>query len=162
MKNSGIIIVGPGGSGKDHLRKIMESRGYKNGVPYTTRPMRKGETEGIDYYFIDEKKFDSMLENKYFFTFATFREWKYGFTKSQFSENTGCNLFVMSPSHLEKISGSMRNNFLVIYLNPDIEIRRERLSKRNDDDSVERRIKGDISDFRDFDNYDIMITNDNF
>jgi guanylate kinase len=49
-----IIIVGPGGSGKDFLRKKMVDKGFEYGVSFTSRPPREGEKEGIDYYYRDE------------------------------------------------------------------------------------------------------------
>ena len=39
---SRIILCGKAASGKDHLRKILEGRGYRYGVSYTTRPPRDG------------------------------------------------------------------------------------------------------------------------
>ena len=46
-----IILVGKAASGKDHLRKKFESRGFKYAVTYTTRPPREGEIDGKDYLF---------------------------------------------------------------------------------------------------------------
>ena len=51
---SRIILCGKAASGKDHLRKILEGRGFKYGVSYTTRPPRKGEIDGKDYFFLEE------------------------------------------------------------------------------------------------------------
>ena len=51
-----VIIAGKGASGKDHLRKLMESRGFKYCISHTTRPKRDNESEGEDYYFIDKSK----------------------------------------------------------------------------------------------------------
>lgn len=49
-----ILIVGTSGSGKTHMSHYMKK--YFN-IPYvvsfTTRPIRAGETEGVDHYFID-------------------------------------------------------------------------------------------------------------
>ena len=41
-----VILVGKGASGKDHLRKILEGRGFTYGTSYTTRPPREGEMVG--------------------------------------------------------------------------------------------------------------------
>ena len=57
-----IIIVGPGGSGKDFLRKKMVNRGFEYGVSFTSRPPREGEEEGVDYYYRDEDFFISNLD----------------------------------------------------------------------------------------------------
>ena len=50
----------------------------------------------------------------------------------------------------------------IIYLNPDWEIRRKRLSERNDADSAERRLIADDGDFFEFIDYDVMIKNEDF
>lgn len=55
-------LMGKSSSGKDTLYRglRMEFPQLKPVVPYTTRPMRQGETEGVDYYFIDEKKVEEL------------------------------------------------------------------------------------------------------
>ena len=58
-----IIIVGPGGSGKDFLRKKMVNKGFKYGVSFTSRPPREGEEEGIDYYY-REMYYNDNYKNK--------------------------------------------------------------------------------------------------
>lgn len=50
-------MMGKSSSGKDTLYKmLLEDRALslKTIVPYTTRPMRAGETDGVEYYFCDE------------------------------------------------------------------------------------------------------------
>ena len=49
-----IILVGKGGSGKDHARKILEDSGFRYCVSHTTRPPRDGEIQGKDYHFISK------------------------------------------------------------------------------------------------------------
>ena len=52
-------IMGKSSSGKDTLyRLLLENKqlSLKNIVPYTTRPMRAGEQNGVEYYFCDEAK----------------------------------------------------------------------------------------------------------
>ena len=44
-----IILVGKAAAGKDHMRKILQGRGFDYGVSYTTRPRRPGEIDGEDY-----------------------------------------------------------------------------------------------------------------
>ena len=52
-----IIIVGKSAAGKDHLRKILEGRGFIYGISYTTRPARPTEVDGQDYYFLEKDEF---------------------------------------------------------------------------------------------------------
>ena len=49
------VVMGKSASGKDTLYKRLlaeESLGLKTLVPYTTRPIRQGETDGVEYFFV--------------------------------------------------------------------------------------------------------------
>lgn len=59
-------LMGKSSSGKDTMfKKLIEDRelALKTIVGYTTRPMREGETEGVEYHFVDEDTMRS-LENQ--------------------------------------------------------------------------------------------------
>ena len=52
------IFIGKSASGKDFLLKKLVAEGnFQNLVTFTTRPMREGEVDGIDYHFVTEKEF---------------------------------------------------------------------------------------------------------
>lgn len=57
-------LMGKSASGKDTIyKKIKETMPeLKTIVIYTTRPIRKGETEGVEYHFVDEKKLQEFQE----------------------------------------------------------------------------------------------------
>ncbi len=53
------FIMGKSSSGKDHIFKALvddETLGLSTITMYTTRPMRAGETDGVEYYFVDDNK----------------------------------------------------------------------------------------------------------
>lgn len=152
-----IIIVGPGGSGKDFLRKKFVDKGFTYGISFTSRPIRDGEEEGIDYYYRDDEFFENNSEM--FLELQEFNKWKYGITKGEFSKK---NLFILSPAGLNSLPKDFRKASFVIYLNPPESVRVERLNKRNDTDGVERRLEADRADFSEFFDYDIMIKNEDF
>ena len=62
LKGKGILVVlsGPSGSGKDTvLEKLKESDfSFDKTISATTRAMRDGEKDGVDYYFIDKNTFE--------------------------------------------------------------------------------------------------------
>jgi guanylate kinase len=154
---SKIIIVGPGGSGKDFLRKKMVERGFTYGISFTSRPPREGEEEGVDYFFRDEDFFK--LNKEIFLEIQVFNGWFYGISKGEFESK---NLFILDPKGVKSLSKEERSKSFVIYINPEESIRLERLKKRNDADSVERRIIADRKDFLNFSDYDIIISNEDF
>lgn len=149
-----IIIVGPGGSGKDYLRKKFTDKGFSYGVSFTSRPPRENETEAVDYYFRDSDFFE--INKDMFLEKQTFNGWNYGISKMEFEIK---DLFILSPAGLRSLSKEDRKRCMVIYLNPPKGLRVERLSLRSDADSVERRILADQKDFSDFSDYDVLITN---
>jgi guanylate kinase len=157
FKGTKIILVGAGGSGKDFLRKKFQKRGFKYCVPYTSRPKRTGEKEGVDYYFKDDSFFVNNVHK--FYDIQEFNGWKYGLSIADLEKST---LLIMTPRGIKGIKPDDRRNFFIIYLNPDRELRRQRLSERNDADRVERRLAGDEDDFFGFDDYDMIIKNEDF
>lgn len=59
-------LMGKSASGKDTIYKALvadESLGLHTVVPYTTRPVREGEAEGVEYWFVDEEKFGFFKAN---------------------------------------------------------------------------------------------------
>lgn len=58
-------VMGKSSSGKDTVYKKLKEQ-YKEFrliVPYTTRPIREGEKDGVEYYFVDPEQFRSMKED---------------------------------------------------------------------------------------------------
>lgn len=158
---SRIILVGKAAAGKDHLRKILEGRGFKYGVSYTTRPPRPGEIDGRDYYFLEENEFRSLIEQGFFYEYVTFNGWFYGTSKEQWFQTD--DVFIMTPSGVGKLHAADRKHSFIIYIDVPVEIRRQRLQERNDNnDSIERRIQADEKDFESFNDFDIRITDHNF
>lgn len=78
------LLMGKSTSGKDTIYKKLitdENLALKMVVPYTTRPMRDGETEGIQYFFRDEngyldlKSQGKIIEERTYHT--NYGEWRY-------------------------------------------------------------------------------------
>jgi guanylate kinase len=159
MNHKRIILVGKAASGKDHARKILESRGYKYAVSYTTRPPRSNETDGEDYFFLSEEEFEKMAKNEDFYEHISFNTWRYGTSKAQFYSD---DVFIMTPYGISKVHPDDRKRSLIILFDMDPEIRKARLMERSDADSVERRLAADEADFENFTDFDIKITNHNF
>jgi guanylate kinase len=158
---SRIILVGKAASGKDHLRQILEGRGFKYGVSYTTRPPRIGEVDGRDYYFIEESEFQDLIEQNFFYENVSFNGWSYGTSKEQWNETD--DVFIMTPSGVSKLKPADRKHSFIIYIDIPVEIRRERLQMRNDNnDAIDRRIEADENDFKHFTDFDIKLTDHNF
>jgi guanylate kinase len=155
-----IILVGPGASGKDFMRKRLEERGMAYAVSYTTRPPRPGEADGKDYFFLSQETCKEMTDSGKFYEVIDFNGWTYGTTLEQFYRD---DVFIMTPSGLSHLSPEDRAKSFVIFFDIDEEIRRQRLEERvMPGHTVEARLEADRELFAGFNNYDLKITNPNF
>jgi guanylate kinase len=61
-----LVLSSPSGAGKTTLSRMLlkYDRGVELSVSVTTRPKRRGEVEGRDYYFIDRRRFDAMVKSR--------------------------------------------------------------------------------------------------
>lgn len=164
LKHEKIILTGKSGSGKDHLLRGLIKRNLKYSPKFTTRPKRELETEGAEYNFITNDIFLELNKSNKIKVFQTFiindNTWYYGITKENFDNN---KLFIMTPFEISQLSEEDLKGCFLVYLDIDIDIRRKRISNRNDNnDSVERRLIADEIDFKDFKNYDLKITDPEF
>lgn len=154
-----IILTGKAASGKTHLAEQLIELGYKFPITYTTRPIRNEEIDGVHYNFIDVSQFKKMIQDNLMYEWVVFNDWYYGRTTEDFYAG---NLMIMTPAGISQMSEEDLNESYVIYLNINEDIRRERLSKRQDADSIERRISADEKDFKDFNLSNFTVTDPNF
>ena len=81
MKRGNLIVLsGPSGVGKGTvLRRLLKD--YKDieySISATTRPGRKGEIHGKDYFFLSEEEFFQMVDNNQFIEWAKVHNNYYG------------------------------------------------------------------------------------
>jgi len=63
IKSLIIVISAPSGVGKTTLTKrLLQISSFTYSVSFTTRPPRKNEIEGVDYYFISNEEFQKIKE----------------------------------------------------------------------------------------------------
>jgi guanylate kinase len=74
------VLSSPSGAGKSTLSRMLIERtpGLRMSVSVTTRPMRPGEVEGRDYFFVDKARFEKMVEQRELLEWATVFENCYG------------------------------------------------------------------------------------
>lgn len=61
-----VYLMGKSSSGKDTIFKRLladGTLGLKTIVPYTTRPIRRGEQDGLEYFFTDEEGYERLKES---------------------------------------------------------------------------------------------------
>jgi len=82
IEKNGVVLVlsGPSGAGKSSLIKKIENEigDYYFSISTTTRPMRDGEAEGIDYHYVSKEEFEKDIEDDNFLEHATVHGNYYG------------------------------------------------------------------------------------
>ena len=98
IKGRLFVVSGPSGVGKSTLieRFFRENRDAVFSISYTTRGKRKGEINGKNYYFIDEKTFKDMVKNGSFLEWENIHGHLYGTPKKEITEilETGKDIFL--------------------------------------------------------------------
>jgi guanylate kinase len=79
-----IVLSSPSGAGKSTIsRMLLAADGEVTmSVSATTRKMRPGEKDGVDYHFVDDREFDRMIEKGEFVEWAHVFGHRYGTPKA--------------------------------------------------------------------------------
>ncbi len=74
------VLSSPSGAGKTTLSRLLLERipGLRMSVSATTRPMRPGEVDGHDYFFVDKPRFEEMVRKNELLEWATVFDNRYG------------------------------------------------------------------------------------
>lgn len=123
-----IEIIGKNGAGKSYLANKLYSFGFERNVGYTTRPMRNGEIDGIDYYFITKEQFEELIKNNEFIDYKIRNDFYYGISKNKINNNT-----ILVSGDSKKIESIIGNKIIKLYIDCDFLIRYARVLERNED-----------------------------
>ena len=138
-----VVISSPSGGGKTTIIKRILKRipNFQYSISVTTRPKRRGEIEGKDYFFSSKEEFKTKINQGEFLEWEQVHGNYYGTPKKIIDEwlSQGKTVFldidVKGALNIEKI---YPKNSVLIFLNPpSIEHLRKRLQKRASDNSVE-------------------------
>ena len=162
------VISAPSGSGKTTLsrRLLKDGLSLANSVSATTRPPRKGEVNGRDYYFVPEKKFIEMVSAKKFLEHEENFGHYYGTPKKNIEDRIKKGRSVLLSID---VKGAMkvkrvypRDSVLIFILPPSIETLRKRLRERmsEGENAISDRIKLAKKEMGYAKRYDYRIVND--
>lgn len=155
-----IILMGASSSGKDTIATYLSKHyGYNRTISYTTRPMRDGEINGVDYYFVNKNIFTDMLLHKEFIEHRSYNtlfnnipnQWFYGLHKENNNiDLSKQNILILDYTGcLNALQYFGASQCAVIYIDVPDNIREERAKKRGSFDKSEwnRRCNDDNKDF---------------
>jgi len=168
MKKVGlpIIISAPSGTGKTTACKRLKERlpSLKIATSHTTRKIRKGESQGVDYFFISKEEFESKKNNNDFLEWAQVHTEYYGtsFESLDKHRQNGCDILL--ELDIQGVNSLRNMDFEGIYimiLPPSIEEMEKRLKKRGTEteEDIERRLKTGKEEIKDYKKHDYVITN---
>ena len=136
-----LVLVGPSASGKSAIVKCLNKKyGLVKFITCTTRKIRTGEVDGVDYYFFTEEEFSNMYNNNEFIETVYYNGNYYGTLKKEAADN---KVVILEPQGL--------NNFVkvldciyAVYLQTDVDVMKERMLMRGDNIlEINKRLEND-------------------
>ncbi|KFX71062.1 guanylate kinase [Pseudomonas taeanensis MS-3] len=163
------IISAPSGAGKTSLVKaLLDSEALiRVSVSHTTRAMRPGEVEGVNYHFTNREQFTRMLDNNEFLEHAEVFGNLYG-TSQKWVEQTlaeGFDLILeIDWQGAQQVRRLMPQAKSIFILPPTQEALRHRLTNRGQDSGeiIEQRMREAVSEMSHYVEYDYLLINDDF
>ena len=156
-------LLGYMGVGKDTILKqvLKDMDDVKPIISTTTRPMRKGETEGVEYYFIDDTEFfrrgTDFVEQRIYHTKVKENgvekdtTWRYGIERMELEKDDYLIVIVDSVGYKELKNYVGNNKIVPIFISaPQEELKARALARGDLEAEVDRRLKDDYERFMDF------------
>ena len=163
-----LVLSSPSGAGKSTIsRALLEKHpDLTMSVSATTRPMRPGEVDGKDYYFIDTARFEDMVAEGEFLEHARVFDNYYGTPRGPVEEALKAGkdvLFDVDWQGTQQLRQNARDDLASIFiLPPSVEELERRLYARAQDpeDVVKRRMAKATSEMSNWAEYDYIIVNE--
>jgi guanylate kinase len=170
FKRRGVLFVlsSPSGAGKSTIaRKLREDQPeLVVSVSYTTRPIRPGEVDGVDYHFVDLETFREMVANHEFLEWAHVFGHRYGTPKAQVwnvLEQGRDILFDIDWQGAQQLHQLAGGDIVRVFILPPSMIElRSRLERRATDSAevIDARMDRAANEVSHWDGYDYVLVND--
>ncbi|MCF4983520.1 guanylate kinase [Pseudomonas syringae] len=171
------IISAPSGAGKTSLVKaLMDAQQepqygaqakIRVSVSHTTRAMRPGEVDGVNYNFVDRATFLSMIEHGDFLEQAEVFGNLYGTSQSHLQQtlDEGHDLILeIDWQGARQVRAQMPQARSIFILPPTQQALRQRLTNRgqDSDEIIEARMREAVSEMSHYSEYEYVVVNDDF
>lgn len=161
------VVSGPSGVGKGTLVARARERHPDIGltVSATTREPRPGEVEGVHYYFVDDDRFDQLVQEGAFVEWAQVQSNRYGTLKSEVQrvldqgQSVVLEIDVQGGFNVRKLFPDARLIFVAPPSAEELE-RRLRGRKTETEDKVQVRLANAVKEMAIASEYDDVIVND--
>jgi len=163
------IISAPSGAGKTTLVKALLERmdGIGVSVSHTTRGQRPGEQDAVNYHFVDVDHFKTMIEQGDFFEHAQVFDNFYGTSRPAVEARLSKGedvILEIDWQGAQQVRAQVPEAVSIFILPPSREALLKRLSGRGTDgeDVIARRMRDAVSEMSHYDEYDLIVINDDF
>lgn len=168
-KGTLFIISAPSGAGKTSLVKklVADEPNLVVSVSHTTRKMRPGEQDGVDYHFVNQANFAAMIEDGAFLEHARVFDNFYG-TSQQHVENQLLDgndvILEIDWQGARQVRMLIADCQSIFILPPSSSVLRQRLESRGQDDKavIDRRMQDAVNEMSHYAEFDFMVVNDDF
>ena len=161
------VVTGASGTGKTTLVQaaLAALPGITFSVSATTRPIREGERDGVDYHFLDRETFMARVEAGEFLEWAEVYGNCYGTLRApvEAARATGQSILLdIDTQGAAQVRASGIAHLSVFILPPSMESLRARLSARGTDDEavIERRMREAHLQLSECGHFDHLVVND--
>ena len=164
-----VILSSPSGAGKTTLVNLLSKKNnFFISVSHTTRKPRPSETEGKDYFFVNDDEFKRLIKNDEFLEYAKVFKNFYGTTRTPVIQNLEKQnnvIFDIDWQGADQIKNKKLDYKLITFfiLPPSKKVLFERLSNRDMKDKLiaDERMKQFGRDVLHWINYDYVVVNEN-
>ncbi len=167
LKGLLVVVSAPSGTGKTTLCHMLlkEFENMEFSVSYTTRPPRKGEVNGKDYFFVSKEEFERMVEEGDFLEWANVYGNLYGTSKSQVLRalNEGKDILLdIDVQGALQVKKNLPEAVLIFIMPPSFDELERRLRNRGTDseDVIKRRLETAKEEIKKAVYYDYIVVND--
>ena len=163
------VVAAASGTGKTSLVAALRERrpDLAVSVSHTTRPMRPGERDGENYYFVERKTFETLIANGQFLESAEVFGHLYGTSLNEIDRikaSGRSTLLEIDWQGALQIKEQLPEAQLIFLLPPSLDALRTRLLGRGQDSSevIEQRLSMSVSEISQYPAFDYLVVNDSF
>lgn len=170
LDHQGLLIVlsGPSGVGKGTVRKALFERAtheIEYSISMTTRPMRAGEVDGKDYYFVTKEEFERNIQAGNLLEYANFVGNYYGTPASKVFEQINNGHEVLLEIDVEgamQVKQKAKNAIFIFLAPPNIQALFNRLNHRGTEtpEVIKERVNKSLREINMANEYDYIVVND--
>ena len=163
------IIAAPSGAGKTSLiqQLVACTSAVEVSVSHTTRSPRPGEQTGVDYHFVDDKTFHSLVKQDLFLEHARVFDHYYGTGRLTVLERLQAGVDVILEIDWQgarQVRSLMPGTRSIFILPASLNSLRQRLINRGQDSDavIDRRMRDAVREMSHYNEFEYLIINDKF